>query len=55
MLRTLTAAVAIAASVGFAGTAQADEIVIKFSHVTAETGHPKGEAAKLFAERVNEQ
>ena len=35
--------------------AQAKEIVIKFSHVTKETGHPKGEAAKLFAERVNER
>lgn len=33
----------------------AKEIVIKFSHVTAATGHPKGEAATLFAKRVNEQ
>lgn len=40
----------------FAGLpAKAEEIVIKFSHVTAEVGHPKGEAAALFAERVNEQ
>ncbi|WP_114010829.1 TRAP transporter substrate-binding protein [Cohaesibacter intestini] len=29
------------------------EMVIKFSHVTAATGHPKGEAASLLAERVN--
>lgn len=29
------------------------ELVIKFSHVTAATGHPKGEAASLLAERVN--
>ncbi|MFQ5775274.1 MAG: TRAP transporter substrate-binding protein [Kiloniellaceae bacterium] len=35
--------------------AQAKEIVIKFSHVTAEKGHPKGEAAALFAKRVNER
>jgi len=46
---------------GLAGQAQADEacqpdeIVIKFSHVTAPTGHPKGEAAALLAERVNAQ
>ncbi len=31
------------------------EIVIKFSHVVAATGHPKGDAATLLAERVNEQ
>ena len=29
------------------------EIVIKFSHVTATTGHPKGEAADLLSRRVN--
>jgi len=31
------------------------EIVIKFSHVTAAKGHPKGEAAALLAERVNKE
>lgn len=31
------------------------EIVIKFSHVTAETGHPKGEAAAAIAARINEE
>lgn len=31
------------------------EVVIKFSHVTAATGHPKGEAATLLAKRVNEE
>ncbi len=31
------------------------EIVIKFSHVTAETGHPKGEAAAAVAARINEE
>ncbi len=41
--------------IGSTTGAIAQEIVIKFSHVTAETGHPKGEAARLFAERVNEQ
>ncbi len=29
------------------------EIVIKFSHVTAAQGHPKGEFAAALAERVN--
>jgi C4-dicarboxylate-binding protein DctP len=31
------------------------EIVIKFSHVTATTGHPKGEAAAALAARVNKE
>ena len=31
------------------------EMVIKFSHVTAETGHPKGEAAAAIAKRINEE
>ncbi len=30
------------------------EIVIKFSHVTADSGHPKGEFASALAARVNE-
>tara|TARA_R110002124_G_scaffold63350_3_gene172871 strand:- start:5264 stop:6265 length:1002 start_codon:yes stop_codon:yes gene_type:complete len=38
-----------------AAMAQCDdgEMVIKFAHVVAATGHPKGDAANLFAERVN--
>ncbi len=31
------------------------ETVIKFSHVVAAKGNPKGEAAELFAERVNKE
>lgn len=31
------------------------EIVIKFSHVVAAKGHPKGDAANLLAERVNKE
>ncbi|WP_265518524.1 DctP family TRAP transporter solute-binding subunit [Nitratireductor luteus] len=31
------------------------EMVIKFSHVVAEKGHPKGEAAVLLANRINEE
>ena len=33
----------------------ADEIVIKFSHVVAAKGHPKGEAADRLAARVNDE
>ena len=54
-MRKLMAVVA-AGCLGLAAFAvQAEEIVIKFSHVTAEAGHPKGEAAKLFADTVNER
>ena len=31
------------------------EIVVRFSHVTATKGHPKGEAADLLARRVNSE
>lgn len=54
-LRLAAAAALLIGAVASVSGAQAKEIIIKFSHVTAETGHPKGEAAKLFAERVNEQ
>ncbi len=51
----LAAAAVLLLGMGATTGASAEEIVVKFSHVTAETGHPKGEAAKLFAERVNER
>ena len=54
LLTTATAA-AMVVGLGWGATPATAEIVIKFSHVTAETGHPKGEAATLFAARVNEQ
>ena len=59
-MKILTAAVsALAVSVAFAGAANATcddgEIVIKFSHVTNTDKHPKGIAANLFMERVNEE
>lgn len=49
---------ALAATLTFsAGSALANcddgEIVIKFSHVVAATGHPKGDASTMLAERVN--
>ena len=31
------------------------EMVIKFSHVVAATGHPKGDAATMLAERINDE
>ncbi|SFE20730.1 DctP family TRAP transporter solute-binding subunit [Roseivivax sediminis] len=55
----LMAATAVAALSATAGTALADcddgEIVIKFSHVTNTDKHPKGIAASLLQERVNEE
>ena len=48
-MRFIVSALALALT-GVAAPALADdcqdgEVVIKFSHVVAETGHPKGEAA----------
>ncbi len=55
-MRKFVAAIAVASvSLTALAASAADPIVIKFSHVTAETGHPKGEAAKLFADTVNER
>ena len=34
---------------------ESGELVIKFSHVTANSGHPKGEFASALATRVNEE
>lgn len=55
MKTLLLAAVATAALATTPALANCDsgEIVIKFSHVTSATGHPKGEAATLLAKRVN--
>lgn len=55
MLTSIVAFGVATALGGGAAWAQCDsgETVIKFSHVVAETGHPKGEAAQQLAERVN--
>ena len=58
--KLITASAAAAGILAFgapAAYAQCDdgEMVIKFSHVVAEKGHPKGEAAVLFAQRVNDE
>ncbi len=58
MLKKLAAGAIVSASLMVAPAfANCDdgEMVIKFSHVTAETGHPKGEAAAAIAERINEE
>lgn len=56
-MKKLLGAVSAIAFVLSAGQALADcddgEITIKFSHVTADTGHPKGDAARAIAERIN--
>ncbi|WP_419908547.1 DctP family TRAP transporter solute-binding subunit [Hoeflea sp.] len=58
MKKLLGAVSAIALTLS-AGQALADcddgEIVIKFSHVTADSGHPKGDAARAIAARINEE
>jgi len=56
-IRTLIAtAAAVALSAGTAMAAcDAGEIVIKFSHVTNTDKHPKGIAATLLMERVNDE
>ncbi|HEX6143095.1 MAG TPA: DctP family TRAP transporter solute-binding subunit [Geminicoccaceae bacterium] len=58
MRRIATATIALGVGLtGGAAWAQCDsgETVVKFSHVVAEQGHPKGEAAAALAERVNSE
>ncbi|MEC8196691.1 MAG: C4-dicarboxylate ABC transporter, partial [Pseudomonadota bacterium] len=57
-LTTAAAAMALtvsASAVMASGACDDGEIVIKFSHVVAATGHPKGDAANRLAERVNDE
>jgi C4-dicarboxylate-binding protein DctP len=59
-MRILLGALSLSvATVGLTGGAWAQcdsgETVIKFAHVVTATGHPKGEAAAAFAERVNNE
>ena len=51
---TAASILAIIAS-GAAASCEDGEVVIKFSHVTNTDNHPKGIAATLLAERVNEE
>lgn len=58
-MKHLLGAVSALAITMYAGSAMAEcddgEMVIKFSHVVAATGHPKGDAATMLAERVNSE
>lgn len=55
-LYAATAALALTVSAGAVSAACDDgEIVVKFSHVTNTDRHPKGIAASLLQERVNEE
>lgn len=55
-LTTAATAIALSMSAGAAMAAcDAGELVIKFSHVTNTDKHPKGIAASLLQERVNEE
>ena len=54
MKSLLTAAIAAGALLTLA-TPASSEILIKFSHVTAATGNPKGDAATILATRINER
>ncbi len=49
------AATAATATTASANECDAGETVIKFSHVVAATGHPKGDASALLAKRVNKE
>ena len=60
MNRTMIAVAAatvlsFAAAPAFANDCDKGEIVIKFSHVVAATGNPKGDAATALADRINRE
>lgn len=56
VLAAATAATFALSGAAFAADDCSDgEIVIKFSHVVAATGHPKGDAATMLADRVNKE
>ena len=58
-MRIAIAAATAASVLALSGPAFADcdrgETTIRFAHVVSASGHPKGEAATLFAERVNDE
>ncbi len=56
-MRLAALALALFALSGGAAAAACDpgERVLRFSHVVAATGHPKGNAASAFAARINEE
>jgi len=54
-LLTVAAIAATAFSANVFADCDPGERIIKFSFVTAETGHPKGEAASAIAKRINSE
>ncbi|WP_075995939.1 DctP family TRAP transporter solute-binding subunit [Salaquimonas pukyongi] len=56
-LKTFAVAAGLLTTTAFGAAADCDdgEMVIKFSHVVAATGHPKGNAATAIAERINSE
>jgi C4-dicarboxylate-binding protein DctP len=54
-LTLLSASILAITSFGAAANCDSGEIVIKFSHVTNSDKHPKGIAASLLEERVNQE
>ncbi|WP_417719060.1 TRAP transporter substrate-binding protein [Salipiger sp.] len=55
LMTAVAAAALMTAANGAAAACDDGEIVVKFSHVTNTDKHPKGIAAQLFADRVNEE
>lgn len=54
-IAALTAGAFVVSANGAFASCEKGEVVIKFSHVVAAKGHPKGDAAALLAERVNKE
>lgn len=54
-LAALGAGLMMTTATGALAACDDGETVIKFSHVVAGSGHPKGDAATLLAERVNKE
>ncbi|WP_206169658.1 TRAP transporter substrate-binding protein [Tropicibacter alexandrii] len=55
LMSAAAAALAVTGATGAMAACDDGEIVIKFSHVTNTDKHPKGIAATMFQERVNEE
>ena len=55
LMTAAAAAITVSGATGARAACDEGEIVIKFSHVTNTDRHPKGIAATLFQDRVNEE
>ena len=54
-IAALAAGIFVSSAAGALANCDSGEIVIKLSHVVAATGHPKGDASTMLAERVNKE